>query len=732
MSRLLSIVLVAGAALSWARCVAAGLLPPMNGNPSDFQERRAGAEVNAAARIGITQDGLYRIAYSNFLAAGITNPVGSEIRLFCQTQEVALYISTVGAMGTDDFALFYGYAHNGYYSSTNVYWLGAGGTGLRMATQNAATNATAASLTSCWQTIWSASNALYRPADFPEDEQFDHWFADYITAAHSSRVAIATPARIPGLPASFELRVRGLSTNSHNTQLYLNSSFITNLAYGAAGAGRGVFTARCIFGSAFLADGFSTVTLVHTGSTDVADWESMAIRYPRMLRVFQDQLLFEGTPGTNNYLVSGFATNTSMWLLNVAGTPALLTNFAIYATPTSGYGVVFSASAVGTALFYVCESAAIRPVPAPEPVQLRGLADTNRQADFILICPYEFRSSAYRLLKHRQVSGLRSVVAPVSDIYNEFAYGIKDADAIKQFIGYAFHHWSKPEPKYALLVGEGTYDPQNWLGLAGACDWVPAHLGPTPEQWTALDNWFVTVNGTDFLPDLVLGRIAVATDAELGMVVNKILAYEGATGSPPWKSRATLVADKVSSGINFASSSETYINAPLITNGFTVYKAYHDSMSASAIRTQMSNDLNSGRFLQTYFGHGAMDRWSADNLWNNNDIVGLRNTNLPIMANFTCKIGEFHDPTKECMAEVFVEKATNGAVASFAPSALSENSDAEHIADGFIIGLISNRLTRLGLAKDAGLLDLWNYYPFAPELLAYEILGDPALLVNRP
>ena len=133
---------------------AGDLLPPMtNGVPSEYAPRRAGAEVGADRRILITNEALYRINYAALISAGITNPVGSELRLFCRTQEIALATTSEGVWGTNDFAVFYGWPHDGYWTTTNVYWLGVGGTGLRMTSRNAAPQSSWPERTFHWRTV---------------------------------------------------------------------------------------------------------------------------------------------------------------------------------------------------------------------------------------------------------------------------------------------------------------------------------------------------------------------------------------------------------------------------------------------------------------------------------------------------------------------------------------------------------------------------------------------------
>jgi hypothetical protein len=64
----------------------------------------------------------------------------------------------------------------------------------------------------------------------------------------------------------------------------------------------------------------------------------------------------------------------------------------------------------------------------------------------------------------REDQGLRVKVADIEDIYDEFSYGIKSPQALKDFLSYAYSNWSPPAPQYVLLVGDSTYDPKDhWM-----------------------------------------------------------------------------------------------------------------------------------------------------------------------------------------------------------------------------------------------------------------------------
>ena len=718
----------------------AGLLPDMtSGIPSDFALRRAGAEVSASYRVGITNEGLYRINYSTLTAAGLSNVVGNEIRVYCQTQEVAVYVSSVGAFGSGDYVLFYGTGYDGYYTSTNVYWLGIGGSGSRMSTRSGVRITSGYADNSILDhVVVLASNSLYRAFYEPDNVALDHWFMALLKTNGPTSFVVPAGLLYASGQATLSFILNGLTTDAgvnpdHRTEVVVNGTVVANILYD----GHDSYSGTCTFAASPLGP-LPAISFRQT-QTGVADdrayLKRFSLQYPRWLEAENNAWLFTGLSGTNNYYVNGFTpTNTTCWILDVSNpfSPSVFTNYAYDSPQPDKRRVCFGDITSQPRQYYACATSAVTTLTSLEKVFFRNLASTSQQADYIVICPYEFRQSAYRLLKHRFTNGLNVAVAPVTDIYNEFSYGVKDAAAIKQFLGYAFHHWSNPPPKYAILLGNGSYDPRDYLKTSGVtADVIPVHLGPTPFEWSALDGWFATVNGPDMLVDIAIGRVPVATDSQLSDVAGKIMAYEALSVSNAWHKKALLAADNVDGTYNFKGASTTNVNSHLLSNGFACTPAYLDDGSVSATRTTISNKINSGVFVVSYFGHGAVDMWADESIFNSNDVTLLNNSILPLFTVLTCRNGDFDEPGIVCMAEQLLARPNRGAIAAIAANTLSIEEAAEVFANGFYEALMkTNQYRRVGDVMNAGLLKLWTASPASTELLFYEVFGDPALVVN--
>jgi hypothetical protein len=702
----------------------------MNGDPADFAEHRAGKEVQAAVRFGITNEALYRISYSVLTNAGVSPAllVGDNMRLFCRTQEVAISLSSTGVWTSADYFLFVGVGYDGYYTPTNVYWLGFGAGGKRMASRSAVPFPGQAPVTSHRYTAlhhddyWFVDNYRWN------DSSIDHW-ADRVPVRYSAEtnISLKTDNVIPGSNAMFSAIMMGRGIGAHLTRVKVNGSVVGQFAY------TGEVTA--VIMTNFTAPPLSATNSVGlqqmVSSEDTAWLERFSITYSRSLVQTNQSLFFDGGPGSNVYRVTGFSSNANYTVFDCSdpADPVLLTGSVVTNMGAGIYAVLFGDDASETSRYAVCQAAGVSAVPMVQRAVFRDLATTNRQADYIVICPYAFRPEVYRLLKLRHMQGLSVAVAPLPDIYNEFSYGIADAAAIKQFIGYAFHHWQSP-PKYVLLAGSGSYNPRYHQEYHSPLlpDLIPVLMGPGNGLWVALDGWYAAVNGADAVPDIAIGRLPVLTAAELTAVTDKMVAFEGMPTNMFPRDGVLMVCDTNAPGYNFDKAGDDLIAARIDTNLF--YVDYVRGTNASP-RTDISGIINNGVFLVNFFGHGSSDQWSGLPMLLTNDVVGLLNAYYPVVSMMTCLNGAFQGSKSKCMASYFLTTPGRGASACVAASGLASLNAAEPFMDGLYGGMLSDRRLRIGdcmmpayeaLAASLGMN--------VTELQFLELLADPAMIVN--
>lgn len=713
---------LAGSSLA-ALCLAPGIC---GAGAEEFTARRSGEEAGAFVRIGVTQECFYAVALPA-LARAAAGRAPDAARLFCGTQEVALLCDGSGGF------VFFGQGYDGAYSATNVYWLGFGAGGRRVASRSAAPLGGARELTTYRKSVTYDARLLYQDLYRPDDASLDHWFAAALANSQTAEVALATDAVGPGSDASFEAIFYGKSdvpgvNPDHCTRVRLNGGSSADFMYDgqAAATGQASFSAAALL----VTNRLEFVQVLQPGvAADYAYLKRCTLAYPRRLRPEGQALVFDGEAGACNYRVGGWPAGAELLVCDVTDPsgPVRLIGFAAAADGQGGLEIMFGDDRAAPGRYAIAPAAGMVSVPteALQVVRFRNLAATDRQADYIVICPYEFRQPVYRLLERRRRQGLAVAVAPLPDIYNEFNYGVADAAAIRRFLGYARSRWRTPAPRYILLAGTGTYDPRHYL--YGAPDIIPAHLGPTAYRWTALDGWYAQVDGVT--PAMALGRIPVETADQLNAVVDKIIAFESMAADDPVRLQALLVSDRFDpeTGADFKAANETLRRQGLQPHGFRSTAVYlDDTLDTSPI----VDTINAGVVIVNYLGHGAVDQWSDDDIFNADSVAALFNSRFPLFVMLTCQNGVFQSPTVKCLAKLLLEPPGHGAVACLASSGLSAYADSTSFGAGVFRALLDGRAARAGDVLAAGYAELNASNPTSTELLLFGLLGDPALVVN--
>jgi hypothetical protein len=390
----------------------------------------------------------------------------------------------------------------------------------------------------------------------------------------------------------------------------------------------------------------------------------------------------------------------------------------------TGSGLAFRVEAEHRYLA-VSPAAVLRPeVRKPQPSTLK---DRRNAADYLLVAPRAFLDVAEPLLELRREQGLRARGVSIEEIVQQFGHGEAHAQAVKDFLAYAYQRWQRPSPRYVLLLGDATYDPKDFLGT-GVRDRVPAPMVRTPYLWTASDPAYAQLNGDDVLPDLAIGRLPAATTDEARVMVEKVLDYE--RGAHDLAGTAVFVADNGDEAGPFEDDAD---DAASVVSGRAVEKLYLGTLGG-ATRSRIQEALDASPSLVSYVGHGGIAVWASENVWNNLDVDALSlhgpDRPLPLLFTLNCLNGYFHFPSLNSLAEQFVKAEGKGAVAAFSPSGLSVSGPAHVYHKALLAEIASGRHARLGDAVMAAQASYAATGAF-PELLAiYHLFGDPATRIR--
>jgi hypothetical protein len=300
----------------------------------------------------------------------------------------------------------------------------------------------------------------------------------------------------------------------------------------------------------------------------------------------------------------------------------------------------------------------------------------------------------------------------VEDLYDEFSYGNKTPQAIKDFLQFASDKWLRA-PRYVVFAGDSSYDPKNYLGF-GDSDLVPTKLYDSAYMEAASDDWFVDFQAKG-LPDMASGRLPVRSAAEAAALVGKLVGYEKSTAA-----NSTLLTSDLNDGYNF-SGVEASLRT-LLPKGMDVQQVDRGGSDDATVKSRILEAINQGKTIVNYNGHGSMNNWRA-NILTNADAAGMTNSQkLAFFVMMTCLNGYFDDPVLDSLAESLL-KSTGGAAAVWASSAMCEPAAQEALNEELYRLLFNSEGITVGEAAARAKKAVTD----ADVRRSWILFGDPAM-----
>lgn len=291
------------------------------------------------------------------------------------------------------------------------------------------------------------------------------------------------------------------------------------------------------------------------------------------------------------------------------------------------------------------------------------------------------------------------------------------ATSIKAYIQNAYDNWDIA-PTFVLLIGDVGAIPY-WTGSG------------TGNPATDLN--YSLLRGTDYLPDLDLGRWSVANLTDLSNILNKTREYEqvGWTGNDTWEKYAVFMA----SNDNWWISEGTHnyvISNYLDPDGYTSDRLYCHSYSATT--QQVRNAHNAGRSLSIFSGHGDVTYWADGPPLYQSHVNALTNTVYPFVQSYSCLTGAF--TYSECFMETWLrdDHAAIGAMGSSVTSYWTQDDILEkRVMEGFCANIHPDRENQTWMAgmMNYGKLRYFSHFGNSGTTRRYfemyNIMGDPSI-----
>lgn len=613
-----------------------------------------------AVKIAVRQDGWYRVTAAALAAINFNTKFNPHLlQLYVDGAEVPMKVVSSSGLGFD-YLEFYGRALDTPVTDTQIYWLVLGNTyGRRLETRSGGT--TAQSTAQSFRTTVERKDRLIYFSGLLNGEA-ENWFGPVINTAGAVQ-KLTTRALATQLDpyVTLEVALQGVSDGTHAVTIQFNGRELGNVTL----ANKQRVTTRLVVPAVWLVEGDNEVKFSATGgNSDISLIESVRLNYARAYRADNDRLHFSLDAGATA-VITGF-TSPNLRVLQLSDgtnstTAQSVREIAVKAESFDGsYG--FRLQGEGGTYLALADTRLERPAGLTLNALSNWRAKTNA-ADFIIVTHRDFWNAANRLATMRRAGEMRVAVVDIEDVYDEFSFGVRSPQALKDLLTFARTNWVR-KPSYALFIGDATNDPRNYLGT-GNFDFVPTKLGGTHYFETALDNWFVDADNNG-LPEIALGRLPVRTVAQADAVVAKILAF-----NPNVNTRtALLVSDRTAYGVNFKADSEQLAN--LLPT--TMIKQFINRADGTPdqTRNQIVGTINQTKpLVVNWQGHGSTQVWTGDGLLRAQDAATLTNAATGLYVMTTCLNGYFTDPTQMSLGEAMLVNAPGGAFAVIASSALN-------------------------------------------------------------
>ncbi len=549
----------------------------------------------------------------------------------------------------------------------------------------------------------------------------------------------------------FGLTYSDTNVNDHHAIVRLNQGIIDSKVW--TGQTEQIFESSNLISNSFLTHGENNLYISLTGDTPNGENELVALDYLdltywREYKTDLDWIKFKKPRnkgyGLYNFVLGGFQnTDVSIYKIgsskmeNIRVEPA----FELGEAP---YNVTFQDNVNSEDIEYIALTEENKKIPIDVSIdKISDLKSTSNNYDCLIITRNDFIANEgialYKSLWDE--IGYNTKIIDVQDIYDEFNNGVVSADAIKDFLTYAYYNWSAPRVRSVFLVGDATYNTtdnsptEKYNIIPYRKVWTWKH-GVTPS-----DNWYGCVVGDDTVAEIAVGRINIWEADQINDIAQKSYTHiKEAVFESLGSAHVTLSAGgKVGDGNDIFSVQEELIKRRMINDDYRVSRVYTTTQTVNSnfygSTFSLKDNIDQGTTFLQFMGHGGGRIWADYNLLNFNDIRTLNNDYYPFVSSLACYASSFDYPGASCISEAFVSEPNKGAIATVGFSGLGYlNQDLTFgtaLADGYFrseldnIGDVINYTKAKFYVKSSGQARI-------ALTAGCVLIGDPNVPIHKP
>ncbi|MHC1736432.1 MAG: C25 family cysteine peptidase [Ignavibacteriaceae bacterium] len=653
-------------------------------------------------KLAVPNDGVYKISYNDLIAYGL-NPAGinpKTFKLYNRGQEipVIIYGEDDNQFNTGDYIQFWmekNYNRNDYqqivatgqnyinymdrYTDTSFVWLTWDGLeGLRISQINSNSLSPSDTLLSHKVKIHreSDSRLWYYDAVSPRT-QLPFWqemktFTWQTLGGSGSQSYVFTATNyVPGQIVNTTSRLisyaSNISSQAHKIGSSLNATYYQDTTiynYKQTVNFNSSFSSNLLVSgnNTFRLFGLPTSATVNTTLIDWIDIEFLRYNYASgdSLIITVPDSIETGLKAVKIYNIT--VQDTALILLKIFPENKLINNFSII----NSILVFNDTLTAGDKYIIIKKSKSLSPLFRTKK-QFVNLRSTGRGADYLMISDKRLEQSLnnYRQFINSNYN-VRTELAYVEDIYDEFNYGYLGSEAIKDLVNHAYINWTPPKPTYLTIIGDANYDYKDIWTPAPAVrkkNIVPSYGNPVS------DVWYVTLDSVNVnIPQMFVGRIPANNNDELQRYQNKHSNYLNKRFDL-WNKTGMMFSGGNPSNLSelglIKAANDSVLNDLIMTppNGGTGIHFYKTVNPVSNFgpysQTQIQNAIDSGAAIISYLGHSGTQTWD-NGITQVSDLKTVFSNRHPLISDFGCSTGKFAEPDVDAFGENFISGSPYG------------------------------------------------------------------------
>ncbi len=279
-------------------------------------------------------------------------------------------------------------------------------------------------------------------------------------------------------------------------------------------------------------------------------------------------------------------------------------------------------------------------------------------------------------------------------------------DAIKTYLQGMYDNL-ETRPEFLLLVGDTNKIPA----------WTSTQAD-SPRN----DLYYGTLDGTDYFPDVFVGRFSVSSADELQNIIAKTIYTESHLAELPKKVLFMASSDH----FQITEGTHNYVDTNYFgPAGYDATKLYNRLNPGTSATTSA---INGGERYAVYSGHGDWNQWADGPVFYEDNVRALTNSVYPFVFSFACLTGKYE--SSECFGETWIRVA-NGGTTFWGSSVYSYWDEDDVLEKGVFKAAFTDGLDQICPMFNAGKMALYNHYAGGGSskryFEQYNLMGDPSV-----